>query len=179
MKRIIFIVIIAMIPSAVFAQLQLGPTAFYNFRLNPVEDIEDGDSIDWDVSNFTFGADARLTLGPFQAQAFGLFTPASGDTVDPVHVLDVHTTAGLAVDIAILRITGGFGPSFSFEFGDGATESAGIGTNARLGAEVGIGDIAVGLNYLMRFPFDLEDSDRFWNADKSRGYIGASVLFGF
>lgn len=177
-KRIVLVLLIVLIPSVAFAQIQLGPTAYYNHSLRIADVDEEVDDVVWDTSNFSFGADARLKLGMLQGQAVGLYTPPSPeDGVDAVHLIDLHTNVGLAFDILMFRIGAGLGPSFAFEFGDGATETAGIGTNARVGAEVGLGGIAFALNYLMRFPFDFEEAGRIFSADKSRGHVGASVLF--
>ncbi len=175
-KRIVLVLFIVSIPSVAFAQIQLGPTAYYNHQLR-IADVDEDDVV-WDTSNFSFGADARLKLGLLQGQAVGLYTPPSPeDGVDAVHLIDLHTNVGLAFDILMFRFGAGLGPSFAFEFGDGATETAGIGTNARVGAEVGLGGIAFALNYLMRFPFDFQEAGRIFSADKSRGHVGASVLF--
>lgn len=172
LRKTVLIGVLALLPAAVFAQVQIGPTAYYNFPL------ADTDEVEWDTSNFTFGADSRIKFGPIQAQGLGLYTaPSRDDGVNAVHVVDLHTNIGVAFDVLLFRFGAGFGPSFSLEFGDGAKETAGMGTNGRLGAELMLGDLSVGLNYLMRFPFNFSEAGRLFDADRSRGLVGASLLF--
>lgn len=175
MKRIlILIAIVAIVPTMAFAEFQLGPSVYYNFPLIGSDTSES----DFSISNFTFGADARLKLWLFQATALGLYTPAeSSDAGDIPHIIDLHLTGGVAFDILFLRLGLGLGPSFAFEFGDGADDGVGVGTNVKASAEIRLRRVSLGANYLMKFPFDFSDAGNIIDEDKTRGLFGASLLF--
>lgn len=175
MKRtLILLVILAVVPVMAFADFQLGPSVYYNFPLIG----SDSSSSDFSISNFTFGADARMKLWIFQATALGLYTPAeASDNGDIPHIIDLHVTGGVAFDILFLRLGLGLGPSFAFEFGDGADDGVGVGTNVKASAEVRLRRISLAANYLMKFPFDFSSAGNIIDEDKTRGLFGASLLF--
>ncbi len=187
MKRIIIALCILLLPMAAFAQFQIGPTAYYNFPL-----LEDGEA---DIpglrsinsSDFTFGADARLKLAIFQVSGLALFTP--GFIADDYSFylppsVDVFLDAGLAFDIAFLRLGLGIGPNLSFflmgdRYGETQiSDPVSFGTNLRATADIVLGGISVGLSYLMQFDFELGDTtaDRLLDADKTQGLLGLTVL---
>ena len=56
------------------------------------------------VNQFSFGADTRFKLGWFQAE--GLLLYAMGD----VNSLNAYLDAGVALDVAIVRLSLGAGP---------------------------------------------------------------------
>jgi hypothetical protein len=172
-KKLVLVALLVMVPLVVFAEFQLGPSVYYNFPLLG----EDTSSSDFSISNFTIGADARLKLWLFQATALGLYTPAeSSSDGDIPHIIDLHVTGGVALDLLFLRLGLGLGPSFAFEFGDGS-DNAGVGTNVRASAEIKIRTVSLALNYLMKFPFAFSDAGSIIDEDKTRGLFGASLLF--
>ena len=173
-RRTICILLLLTIPLLAFADFQLGPSVYYNHPLLG----EDSSDSDFSISNFTFGADARLKLLLFQGTALALYTPGeSTDEGDIAHTIDLHLTGGVAFDIALLRLGLGLGPSILFELGDGADDPASIGTNVRASAELRLRRVGLAFNYLMKFPFKLSDASNIINEDKTRGLFGASVLF--
>lgn len=167
MRRLIVVLLLLVLPMAAFAQLQIGGTALYNFPL-----VADGGSVEPDVSNFTFGADARLKVLFFQGSALALFTP--GTDLAPANI-DLFLDGGVAFDIALFRLGLGVGPNFRVPLGDGATN--GFGLNVKATADVMLGDLAVGLTYLNKFELDFSQAGELLDQDYSQGLLGLSVLF--
>jgi hypothetical protein len=171
MKRLIVIAAILLIPAAAFAQLQIGATAMYNYPI-----MAEGATDDIDISNFTFGADARLKILLFQASALALYTPGGDDPVTPA-IIDVFVDGGVALDIAILRIGLGVGPNLRFAMGENNDDPLGYGLNVKATADVMLGGISVGLSYLNSFELDFSQAGDLLDQDYSKGLLGVSVLF--
>lgn len=162
MKRMFLIVIaMAMISTAAFAEFGIGAAAFYS---SPVLIGQPIDTANMNVDQFSFGADARLKFGWFQAE--GLLLYSSGD----VDSLDIYLDAGLALDVAFLRISLGVGPNFTNNFGQSSPVQAGL--NAKIGADVKIGAISVGMSYIMAMNLDNGLYVR-----TASGLLGVQVLF--
>lgn len=184
-KKFFIILLVLVLPATAFAQLQIGPTAYYNFPL-----LTEGGEVDVpelrgvDIADFTFGADARLKLAIFQISGLTLFTPGFVDEANLLFLppsIDLFLDAGLAFDIFFLRLGLGIGPNFSFFLGESEliSEPVSFGTNLRATVDVVLGGISVGLSYLMQFDFDLADVDpgTILDADKTQGLFGLAFLF--
>ena len=173
MKRIVLVLAIALIPVALFAQVQVGGTALYNI---PYFDSDRPSELD--PSDFTFGADARFKVFVFQATGLALFTPGYTDALgNPVPGnVDLHVDGGLSFDVLLFRLGLGLGPSFRFGLAPDAAANN-VGLNVKATADVMLGDFAVGLTYLNQFALDLADADQLLDQDYSQGLLGVSVLF--
>ena len=187
MKRVIIALCILLLPVAAFAQFQIGPTAYYNFPLLEGGEMDIPEVQGIDSSDFTFGADARLKLAIFQVSGLALFTP--GFVADDYSYywppsIDIFLDAGVAFDIAFLRLGLGFGPNFSFfllgdEYGSAEfSDPVSFGTNLRATADIVLGGVSFGLSYLMQFDFELGEAtaQQILDADKTQGLLGISVL---
>jgi hypothetical protein len=162
MKRLILILgILVILPTAVFADGAIGGAVFYK---SPVLLGQSVDTENLNVNQFTFGGDARLKLTWFQAEALLLYS--AGD----VNSLNLFLDAGVALDVAILRLSAGAGPDFVFNFGEDSPAQAGL--NAKIGADLMFGPISVGLSYIMAMNIDNGLYVR-----TSSGLLGAQVLF--
>jgi hypothetical protein len=166
------------LPLAAFAELQIGVTALYNVVFSPDEAKsvglyakENGVSID----DFTLGGDLRIKFGIFQGSVLGLISPGFEDM--PTEV-EFYFDAGIAVDLLFIRLGAGIGPNFIMAFGGGEDVSKPFffGGNVKLTAEVMLGGIAVGLNYLMYVPDFSKDSFEYF-ANNIEGNIGFTLLF--
>ena len=173
MKRILFVCLILLLPAAVFAEVQIGGTALYNFPY-----FADTGPSEIDLSDFTFGADARIRLFIFQASALGLFTPGYTDELDNEVAgnIDLIVDGGLSIDVLLFRLGLGVGPSLRIGLGEGA-DPYGIGLNVKATAEVMLGRIALGLTYLNQFEFDFADASQLLDEDYTKGLLGVSLLF--
>jgi hypothetical protein len=116
------------------------------------------------VNQFSFGGDLRLKLAWFQAE--GLLLYSAGD----IQSLNTYLDAGLALDLAIFRLSLGVGPNFAANFGQSAPVQAGL--NAKLGADIKLGPISVGLSYIMAL--NLANAV---NVQTGSGLLGVQVLF--
>ena len=142
-KLLVLIAVMLIASSAAFAELGLGGAAFLK---SPVLAGQPVDLGNLNVNQFSFGADARYKLGWFQAE--GLLLYSAGE----VNSLNAFLDAGVALDFAIFRFSVRVGPNFSNNFGKSYPIQAGI--NAKIGADVKIGMLSVGLSYIMAMNID-------------------------
>ena len=173
MKRLIVLLAILIVPVALFAQVQVGATALYNI---PYFANDRPEAID--LSDFTFGADARIKIFVFQASGLALFTPGYTDDLgtNVPGTIDLHVDGGLSFDVLLFRLGLGLGPSFRFGLAPGA-ETNNVGLNVKATADIMIGDFAVGLTYLNQFALDLANADQLLDQSYSQGLLGVSLLF--
>ena len=168
MRRILLLTVLFLLPVALFAQLQVGGTALYNYPLSG----DAGDASAVTPSDFTFGADARLKILFFQGSGLALFTPGS-ETV-PGNI-DIFLDGGVSFDVAMLRLGLGVGPNFRVPLGEGAT--TGFGLNVKATADLMLGDLSLGLSYLNKFELDFSQAEQLLDQDYSQGLLGVSLLF--
>jgi hypothetical protein len=160
-KLVLILAVLLILPVAVFADWGIGGAAFYK---SPVLLGQPVDISNLNVNQFNFGGDLRLKLSWFQAEALVLY--AAGD----INSLNAYLDAGLALDVAILRLSLGAGPNFTYSFGKSSPMQAGL--NAKVGADVKLGPISFGLSYIMALNFD-----NGLYVTTSSGLLGAQVLF--
>ena len=165
-KTLILVLVLAFIPLLSFAELGLGASVFLN---NPVLIGQEATASELREGGFTFGGDARFKLSILQLEALGLVSVG-----DEVTSIDLYADAGLALDLAILRLSLGAGPTVFFLLND-ATDPVLAGYNVKANADVKLGRISVGLSYIM----GLIVEDGLFNVqlNKSTGMLGANVLF--
>jgi hypothetical protein len=162
-KTLILVLVLAFIPLLSFAELGLGASAFFN---SPVLIGTPIDKSELREGGFTFGGDVRFKLSILQLEALGLVTLGDQKSID------LYADAGLALDLAILRLSLGVGPTVFFLLDSSDPTLAGF--NAKLNADVKLGRLSVGLSYIMGLM--VEDGIAL---DKSTGMLGANVLFWF
>jgi hypothetical protein len=165
-KTLILVLVLAFIPLLSFAELGLGASAFLN---NPVLIGQEADASELRAGGFTFGGDVRFKLSILQLEALGLLS-----TGHEVTSIDLYADAGLALDLAILRLSLGAGPTVFFVLND-SSDPLLAGYNVKANADLKLGRISVGLSYIM----GLIAEDGLFNIklDKSTGMLGANVLF--
>ena len=134
MKKILVVLLIAVIPAFAFAlEFQLGGTAMYK---GLVTNLETGDLPG--VEDFTYGAEARLKFGLLQAAAAGLYYPdPAGDSIL------LMTDIGVAVDILFLRLGAGLGPNLNIAL-DGSPEGIPVGFNLKGAVDAQFGRFSIG-----------------------------------
>lgn len=173
MKRLIIVCAILLLPAALFAQMQIGGTALYNFPY-----FEDAGPSGLDASDFTFGADARIRLFIFQASALALYTPGYTDAsaTEVAGSIDLILDGGVSIDLMMFRLGLGVGPNLRVNLEPG-TDATGVGFNAKATADVVLGRFSVGLTYLNQFEFDFADAaTQLLDQDYTKGLLGLSVL---
>ena len=166
MKKIVIVVLVlAFVPLLSFAEFGVGGSAFFNSPVLIGQDVDTHEL--WD-GGFTFGADFRWKLLKIlQLDAMALVT------LDEVNAVGLYPNAGLAFDLAILRLSAGIGPTLVFLLDD-ATDPTMLGFNAKANADIKLGPISFGLSYLMGLNFDGGVA-----LERSTGMLGANVLFWF
>ena len=168
-RMILVLIVLAIVPVMAFADstpLQhifgFGPAVFYK---SPVLVGQQVDADNLNVDQFDFGGDVRFKLSVFQAEALVLYASGNG-----VNSYSAFLDAGLAVDIAFLRLDLGVGPNFLYSMGNGYGGQ--VGGNAKVGVDVLLGPISVGASYIM----ELNLSNGF-QVNTGSGLIGLDVLF--
>jgi len=162
MRKILAILLVLLAaPIAMFAEFGVGAAALYK---SPVLLGQEIDLAGHNVNQFSFGGDLRWKIGWFQAS--GLIVYSSGE----VDSLNAYLDAGVALDVAILRLSLGAGPNFSNNFGQDHPIQAGL--NAKLGADIMLGPVSLGLTYIMALDVGNEVV-----LQSSVGLLGAQVIF--
>lgn len=162
MKKIaVLLAIAALSVSAAFADLGVGAAAFYK---SPVLIGQPIDLENVNVAQFSFGADVRLKIEWLQLE--GLLLYSAGE----VNSLVLYADAGLALDLAIVRLSLGAGPSFTGNFDNANTMQAGL--NVKLGADLMLGAASLGLSYIMAM-----NIDNGVVITTSSGLLGLDLLF--
>jgi hypothetical protein len=160
-KLILIFSILVVIPIAVFAEWGVGGAAFYK---SPVLIGQPINTASVNVDQFSFGGDLRLKLGWFQAEGLVLYSAGS------VSSLNIFLDAGVALDLAILRLSLGAGPDFTANFTNSPPTQAGL--NVKAGADLLLGPVSVGLSYIMAL-----DLNNGVDVTTSSGLLGVSLIF--
>ena len=160
-KLVLILAVMVILPVAVFADLGVGAAAFYK---SPILLGQDNDIDNLNVDQFSFGGDLRLKLGWFQGEALLLYS--GGD----VNSLNMYLDAGVALDMALVRLSLGAGPNFTYNFDE--RSPAQVGLNAKVGVDVLLGRVSVGLSYIMAM-----NLDNGLYVNTGTGLLGAQVLF--
>lgn len=160
-KLVLILAVLAFVPLAAFADWGVGGAAFLK---SPVLLGQPVDTDNVNVNQFSFGGDLRFKLGWFQAE--GLLLYSAGD----IQSLNMYLDAGVALDVAILRLSLGVGPNFNTNFGQSTPVQAGL--NAKIGADIKLGSISFGASYIMAL-----NLDNGVNVQTSTGLLGVQVLF--
>jgi hypothetical protein len=160
-KLVLVFAVLCIFSVAAFAEWGIGGAAFYK---SPVLIGQPLDTANVNVNQFSFGGDLRFKLAWFQAE--GLLLYSAGD----VQSLNMYLDGGVALDVAILRLSLGIGPNFVANFGQSSILQAGL--NAKIGADIKLGSISVGASYIMAL--NLANGV---NVQTSSGLLGVQVLF--
>lgn len=132
MKKLILVLIIAIVPVLAFAQFQIGATAVYD---GSVSSLSSGSSIS--SSDIVFGLESRLKLWIFQGGVTALYLP-------DYETVDLLTDVGLSLNIWFIRIGLGVGPNFGFDTA-GGTDVADAGWNMKATVDINIGGLSIGV----------------------------------
>jgi hypothetical protein len=160
-KLILILAVLIAIPAASFAEWGFGGAALYK---SPVLIGQKVDTSNLNVDQFSFGGDLRWKMDWFQAE--GLLLYSAGDTSSLAAYLD----AGVGLDLSIFRLSIGAGPNFNNNFSSSKPIQAGL--NAKIGADIMLGKISLGLTYLMAL-----NIDNGVQVTTKSGLLGAQILF--
>ena len=151
-KTFILVLVLGLLPLALFADFGIGGAAFYNSPVLIGQDVPTSTE-GIGLEDFTFGGNARFKLSLFQLDALALLT--LGDAAHVQGFVDAEVSAGA-------------GPKIDYYFDSGDFET---GFNAKANADVKLGKISVGLSYIVDMTIDSGIS-----LDKSTGMLGATVM---
>lgn len=162
MKRIIFaIAALVLIPVMSFAEIAVGGVALIK---SPVFLGSTSVNEDLDVNQFCFGGDIRVKQDWLQVEA--LVLGAAGDVCG----VDIYTDVGVALDVSAVRFSLGIGPNLNWNFGVSPLFQSGM--NAKIGADIMLNDISVGVTYIMSMKYD--EHVEIYNKS---GLFGLQLLF--
>lgn len=167
-KFIVIMAILAILPLSMFAQeaekkAELGVGGALYFK-SPVLLGQSIDKANFNVNQIALGGDVRFKLDWFQVE--GLLFCAAGD----VSGLNMYLDAGVALDVSIVRLSIGAGPNITWNFGGNPPVQTGI--NAKVGADVKLDKMSVGLSYIMALT-----NDEGINIESGSGLLGMQILF--
>ena len=136
MKKLLIVLIVAMLPSLAFADLQLGAVGMYK------GDVTAADVHSVSINDFTFGGEARLKFGILQGGLTALYYPTS-EYAQIVALTDI----GLSLDVLMFRFGAGIGPNFAFTVAGTSPTSqpVNVGLNLKLSGDVNLGGLSLGL----------------------------------
>jgi len=136
MKKILVVLLIAIIPAFAFAlEFQLGGTAMYK---GLVSNLESGEVPGLD--DFTYGAEARLKFGLLQGSLAGLYYPGPGEDHSSILLM---TDVGIAVDVLFLRLGAGLGPNLNIGI-QGTPDGVPVGFNVKAAVDAQFGRFSIG-----------------------------------
>jgi hypothetical protein len=144
MKKLLLIVSLLLLSTAVFAStVQLGVSALYTTPITPETSIESFNTLG--IEDFRFGADARFNLGGLRIGVQGFFEAAGADALAEPSQLEIIATLGLNLELAIIQIGLGAGPSFALNLGDpDIPNPVDIGVHAQGTFNINLGPISLG-----------------------------------
>ena len=167
MKKLIIVLVIALLPALAFADIdfQIGGTAMYKGFLSDILDGPDGITL----QDFTYGAEARLNFGFIQGAAAGLYYP---DEFAPS--LIVLTDIGLTLDLAIIRLGAGIGPNFYIPL-EGTADGVPIGLNLKGAVDLQLGKLSLGVvGYYYLASLEDLNADLF---ETAQPWVGLTLLY--
>ncbi|MGA2640760.1 MAG: hypothetical protein ABSG21_07630 [Spirochaetia bacterium] len=134
MKRLLLVLIIALLPALAFADLQIGAVGIYNGNITAVA------SSPQSTNNFTFGGEARLKIWIIQGGLTALYYPSSSG-----NQIVALTDIGVSLDVLFLRFGAGIGPDFAFPVSGSAPQPSNVGMNLKFSGEIKLGGLSLGL----------------------------------
>ena len=185
MKKILLVLGLSLaLGTGAFANgLEIGPSAMLRFPFALDDDLSAFSTIG--VEDFKFGADAELIFGILQIGA--LVDYRAGREAENVQIapsLEILATGGVLLDLWILRVGAGVGPTFIVDFPspdapappEGQPGNVGLGLGVKGNVDLQLGPIALRLNVISGL-----DLLRSAAADNALEYmdvkVGLSLLF--
>ncbi len=169
---IMSIVLIVAVPVSVFAAdgIWVGPTALYNSNMTLGEmDFED---FDFEIENFSYGAEARFDISIFQV---GINTIYYGDFDFLGKVVETNLNAGLYADFGIVGVGLTAGPKY-LVFLDYDVDPMDWGYNIKVETDLILGSTILSV-YFIGDVYDLDEWSEDPDFETLTGRVGASVLF--
>jgi len=136
LKKLLFVLTLAVIPMAVFADFRIGATAMYKGTPQALVSV-----VPNDVGAFAFGAEARLGISILEGQAMALYNFNRS--------FDTYLDVGIALDIAILTIGVGVGPNIAVNLIPSAPEAASFGFNGKAHVDLNLGKFTISGYYMI------------------------------
>ncbi len=177
MRRMLVVLVLALVPLLAFAEVQLGIVGTFNPSLAGGSTVTSlpaqlGSAAFSDIS---FGLETRLKAGIFQLGNSLVFYDDGSS-----RALDLMPTAGLALDILFVRLGLSVGPDFWFGTDGLNLSTAFDGWNLKGSFELLLGSVCVGLQGVYWLPKGQAPSTI--PADIKSGvlpWLGATVLIRF
>ena len=162
-KKLLLVLVIAIIPAMAFAQFQIGGTALYTGDITAISSgpVSAGD--------FNFGGEARLKLWIFQVGATGYYVPDGSNSY-----FFGTADAGLSLNILFLRVGAGVGvnaiyDSYGLAYGPDMLDKP---YNMKATVDLNLGPIAIGVEGI----YFLTDFSQIPTAFSYAPAVGVSLL---
>jgi hypothetical protein len=134
MRKILIMLLVVLLPAMAFADFQIGGVGMYKGDVTTIQLSGIG------LTDFTFGAEARMKFGLLQAGASLLYYP--GVSYNSIMAL---TDIGVSLDVTLLRLGIGLGPNLAVNLSSIAAAPANVGLNLKLSTDVNLGNLSIGL----------------------------------
>jgi hypothetical protein len=177
MRRILVVVVLALIPLFAFAEIQLGVVGTFN------PSFVGGSSVSTigsqlksaSFSDLSFGLEGRMKVGILQLGTSAIFYDDGSN-----QAIDLMPTAGLSLDILFVRLGFSVGPDFWIPSGAGevSADSAFDGWNFKLSTEFRLGHLSLGLQGVYWWDPTYSDFATFLAGIKAGElpWLGATIL---
>ena len=142
-KLILILAALIMIPVVAFAQVAVGGIVFVK---SPVLFGDTVSTVNANINQVCFGGDIRFKANWLQLES--VIVGAAG----PVNGVDIFADAGVTFDLAMIRLSAGIGPNLSWNIQTQPIVQTGM--NAKIGADVMLGDLSVGASYIMALKYN-------------------------
>lgn len=160
MKKVLPLVALALLlPVGGFAETGFGVAGFLQ---SPALIGQEADTSSVALDDFAFGVNARFKLSFLQIEGLALATVGSAAAID------AHLAGGLAVDLLLLRLSAGLGPSLHYSFDQDLWSS---GLNLKANADLKLGRVSVGASYMVAL-----DATGGISLRRGSGLLGFSLL---
>ncbi len=181
-------ILLLAVPFSVFAGdgLWVGPTAMYNTPVTLGYLVENYDEVVFNPENFSYGAEARLDIGIFQASVNAIYSPttyAEVRMIGPSYIdlgpsLEASANLGIYADLGIVGLGLGAGPRYLVLLDEAVDEFEpfSLGYNVKAEADLILGSTIFSA-YFMGYTNDLEAFADEADIENMMGQAGLSVLF--
>ena len=166
MKKLLLVLIIAIVPLMAFAQFQVGGTALY------LSDITQISHSSVNASDFLFGLENRAKLWIFQADAKALYMP---DSMEP-GILGL-ADAGLSLNLLFIRVGALVGVNAIYDH-TGLYTGSDLSTpyNVKATVDINLGGLSLGVEggYFLESLSDIKDLGKIIKSNPP--FVGVNLL---
>jgi hypothetical protein len=162
-KKLVLVLIIAIVPLMAFADFQIGVTGLYDV---PLSYIDNSTSVG--PNDLSYGLETRVKLWMFQGGLSALYN-GSGDII-------AITDLGVAFDVLFFRLGLGVGPVIGYNMDSQASTNTGYWT-MKSTLDLNLGNLGLGLIAYTFMPSGLSDLSYVLSNYMDYTEVGVTLMF--